>query len=205
MSSEQDYILEIELLSERLDAVYSEWKENQPKIKPGYADANSLINLTMALAFCTDPEMQKDIEKKLESLRPKEDVIDLSFSPRELISILQGLHHLRMYLHAKQYLKESVGKDISTEKRWTNVAEIMLIKEPGEEPRLHDDEAFIYYWATIKSGLAPRKASEEVFKKFKFPSQEACDQWLKRQVNKRKKESPVYANIPAPSTSPRLK
>jgi hypothetical protein len=165
MGDEQDDLLEVKLLSEKLEAVLSKWNKTQ-----------------------TEPD----------------DDIDISINPTELISILLGLHHLRMYLHAKQYLKENVGKGISNEKRWSKVAEIMLIKEPGEKLKLYDDDAFISYWAYTKAGLDPRKASEEVFKKFKFPSQEACDQWLKREVNKRKKESLVYANIPAPSTSPRI-
>jgi hypothetical protein len=204
MSSKKDELLEVEILSKKLLAIYSEWDKKRPKSKPKY-DAESFVRLTMALAITSNPERRKEIEKKLEALKPKEDVINISLSPRELLFILKGLNIEEQFYHTEQYVKESIGTGVSNEQRWSKVAEMMLIKEVGGKLKLHDDDAFCFYWAHIKRGLKPRQASEEVFKEFKFISQEACDQWLKRKVNEMKKKHPIYAEIPAPSTSHRLK
>jgi hypothetical protein len=191
-------------LEDKLWAAYHAWKPAQSETNPPY-DIEALARLIMAREFTDDPEKRQKIQEKIEALKPREDVINISVSPTELMRIVSSLIVKQQILHAEQYVKDSLGTGISSEQRLSKVAEIIGIKEPGKKLKTHNDDVFCFYWAHIKRGLKPRQASEEVFKKFKFISQEACDQWLKRKVNEMKKKHSDYAYIPAPSTSPRLK
>ncbi len=193
---EQDEQREVKVLLKKLTTTYQDFKNNHTT-KPAISTAD-LINTIRAASF-------KDQNTKAVDalLHHEPDVIHLSVSPKELIRILHGLNIQGQYLEAEHYVKGSVGTNVSSEQRWSKVAEIMLIKEPGEKLSRHNSDVFCWYWGIVKAGRSPREASEEVFKRFKFSNQEACDQWLKREVNKRKKEGGIYADIPAPSTSPR--
>ena len=95
----------------------------------------------------------------------------------------------------------------TNEQRWSKVAEIMLIKNPEEKLSIHGDEELIWYSVMINSGKNPRQASEEVFKKFRFNSLEACDKWLRREIEKYQKNQPDdwFCELPKPSTAPRTK
>lgn len=145
-------------------------------------------------------------EKDQANTHYDQDVIDITISPGESMFIALGLNLLIQSFDAEEYIKESIGTGITSEKRWSKVAEIMLLKDPGEKLSSHGSDEFCLYWGAIKAGMSTRKASEEVFKRFKFNSQEACDQWLKREITQRQKEKPksVYDEIPKPSTGPRI-
>jgi hypothetical protein len=134
-----------------------------------------------------------------------EPVLDLS--PVEILLIQQGLVLLVQSFEAERFISESLNTDSSIPKeqrgssaqRWSKVSEIMLLKDPKNTSSVHGSNEFCYYWGLIKAGLAPRKASEEVFKKFKFKNLEACDKWLYDEVRKRKKENPsMYGAIRLP-------
>lgn len=195
---------EIKALLNKLDAVYLDWEKNRPKPKSGYADAATVIHKSLSLAFCIDTERRKELETLL---NPEPDVIDISVSPTELLSILIGLVLLMQSLEAERFVKDSIGKGVSNEKRWSKVAEMMFIKDPAEKLRRHGNAELIAYWVRIDHGMTPRKASEEVFKKFKFNSQMACDKWLRREIERKQREKQkgvpnLFADLPKPSTSP---
>lgn len=210
MENEQDEQRILGALLDRLEAVYSEWEKNCPKTEPSYADASKVINRAIARVFCTDPERRNEIENELEALNPEVDFIDISVTPYELLALMLGLMCSIQSLEAKKYINESLGTGVSNEQRWSTAAEIMFIKEPGERLRPHTGDELIYYSVHIKRGAKPRKASEEVFKKYKFSSQGACDKWLRREIERRQREQQngvpdFLAELPKPGTSPREK
>ncbi len=195
MNEEQP--IEAGALLSRLEAAYQHFEGNHTT---PVLDAETLTNLTRAAAFG-----DQDAKKRIDAImHPEPDIINVTVSPKELLTLIQGLILQGQNLIAEQYIKDSLGKNVTSTQRWSTVAEIMLLKTPGENISRRDSDRFCCYWAMIKSGLKPRAASEEVFKQFKFDNQEACDQWLSREINRRKKESEIYKDIPAPSTWPRI-
>jgi hypothetical protein len=203
MSNKQDDRHEAEALLEKVTAAYNEWDKNRP-IAPNSNDRVIALMKLTALLISPNPSPEKR-EKYEAILNPEPDVIGITISPLESTLINQGLILLIQSIEAKHYIKESIGTNVTSEQRWSKVAEIMLIKEPGEKLSLHGSDEFCLYWALVKSGLSPRKASEGVFEKYKFNSQEACDKWLRREITRRQKETShsIYDGIPKPGTSPR--
>ncbi|MGZ5051225.1 MAG: hypothetical protein ACXWF8_00030 [Methylobacter sp.] len=150
--------------------------------------------------------IQRDVETKISSSsRYEEQFINISLSECELIRIIQGLNLLGQSLVAEQYIKDSIGTDISDAKRWETVAEIMLLKEPGEKISKYGSNEICFYAGAIKAGFSPHEASLEVFKRSKFPSHEACKKWLCREIESRKKQNVIFSDLPKPSSWPKLK
>lgn len=203
MTDFDDEIREIMALSKKLYSIFRD-DDAQRTHQNGYANARNIMNTTMAKAFCKNPEELKAIEAEEQALEDKRNPkIELSITPSELLLMLQGLIYYHQSKEAEKYIKHSIDAGITSEKRWSKVAEIMLIKNPDEKLSRHGDDELIWYNVLIGSGMKPRQASEEVFKKFKFSSQEACDKWLRRAIEKRK--TGFLAELPKPGTSPRLK
>lgn len=202
MSSKQDDRREAEALLKKVKAAYSEWDKNRPT-PPTSNDRAIAIRKLTALLISPNPSPEKR-EKYEAILNPEPDVLNIAISPLESAFIALGLNLLIQSFKAEEYIKESQGAGIKPEKRWEKVAEIMLLRESGKSLSPHGSDEFCLYWGLVRGGMAPRKASEKVFEKYKFNSQEACDQWLKREVTRRQKESPhIFGNLKKPSTSPR--
>lgn len=199
---------EILSLIAKLEDVSREFDKKQPT-KCGYANAKEIVNLAIARALCPYDTERREIEQKEQErhakLNPK---IELSVTQLELSEIIRGLCYLQQSKIAEEYVKDSIATGITNEQRWSAVAEIMLIKNPDEKLSLHGIDELIWYSVMINSGKKPRQASEEVFKKFSFNSLEACDKWLRREIEKYQKNSLydwLVGNLPKPSTAPRTK
>jgi hypothetical protein len=202
MSNKQDDRREAEALLKKVTAAYKEWDKNRPIPTTSNDRANAIRKLT-ALLISPNPSPEKR-EKYEAILNPEPDVIDITISPLESMLIGLGLNLLIQSFEADEYIQKNYSKGTSSEQRWSKVAEIMLLKEPGYKLSRHGSDEFCLYWGAIQAGMPPRKASEKVFEKYKFNSQEACDQWLKREVTRRKKENPkLFGDLKKPSTSPR--
>ena len=132
------------------------------------------------------------------------DLVDITISYRELLQILQGLVFLRQSHDATDFVKNSLNINMKSDERWRTVSEIMMIKDPIEKLSPHGDGEVSLYVAMIWCGMTPKKASEAVFKKHNFNSQEACDKWLQREIKRRKNDGWEFLNdIKAPSSWPR--
>lgn len=202
MSSKQDNRREAEALLKKVTAAYNEWDKNRP-IPPTSNDRAIAIRKLTALLISPNPSPEKR-EKYEAILNTEPDVLDIAISPLESMLIALGLNLLIQSFKAEEYIKESLGTGVKPEKRWEKVAEIMFFKEAGKSLSPHGSDEFCLYWGLVKGGMAPRKASEKVFEKYKFNSLPACDQWLKREVTRRKKENPkLFGDLKKPSTSPR--
>jgi hypothetical protein len=202
MSNKQDDRREAEALLKKVTAAYNEWDKNQP-IPPTSNDRANAIRKLTALLISPNPSTEKQ-EKYEAILNPEPDIIDITISPLESMLIALGLNLLIQSFEAEEYIQENYSKGTSSEQRWSKVSEIMLLKEPGKKSSARGSDKFCLYWALVLSGMAPRKASEKVFEKYKFNSQEACDQWLKREVTRKQKENPkLFGALKKPSTSPR--
>jgi hypothetical protein len=204
-SSNSDHVHE---LSKKLSKIFSDFTENQ-KCKPSANQINKkIINLTRAKIFQCDIDEQNNIQNEIDLLNKQlhDDSIDITISASDLCLIQLGLNLLGQSYEAEKFVKTSVGQSMTNEQRWSKVAELMLLKEPGEKLSRHGSDEFCYYWGLFNAGVEPREASEKVYEKFKFQSQEACDKWLQREIAKRKKENPeLYEAIKSPNTYPRIK
>jgi hypothetical protein len=208
MSEYQKDIDEINSLLKKLDDIYHEFEANNPTEKAAYANSKELVFLALARGFCNDPDMLKEIEAlEQKKAAKKNQTINLSITPSELLTINLGLVYLYQSKLAEEYVKKSVATGTTNEQRWSKVAETMLIKNPGEKLSLHGYEELIWYSAMINCGKNTKQASEEVFKKFSFNSLEACDKWLRREIQKYQKTQPDhwFCDLPKPSTAPRTK
>jgi hypothetical protein len=144
-------------------------------------------------------------KKELVSSQYEDHLINISVSQRDLLLILQGLNLHGQSLVAEQYIKDSWGTAIKAEERWETVAEIMLLKEPGEKLNKYGSDEICLYVGAIGAGLNPNEASLEVFKKSKFPSHGACKKWLSREIKSRKKQNMIFSDLPEPNSWPKLK
>ncbi len=100
-------------------------------------------------------------------------------------------------------LKKAVEKkSVKAEKRWTEVAKIMLIKNDDEPFRKYGNEVFYRYVRYFRSGIKPNEASKMICEEFHFHSQPACDKGLQREIKRMQKEFPgLYDDVKAPSIS----
>jgi hypothetical protein len=197
MHADLKELLEIESLLERLKAISTNFQDNQPEIT-WQDNLNQVIRISLGKLH-TDPEKLKEYEKLQEDRKAQQNPrLNISVSPIEICSLIQGLIYLKQSIHAHQYVRNSIGHT-SNERRWSDVSEIMLIKNPDEKLRRHGFDELCEYSLHVDNGLTPREASHKVFKKFNFPTQEACDKWLIREIAKQGENS-VFANLPSLNT-----
>ncbi|GAB4262895.1 MAG: hypothetical protein Kow0065_13630 [Methylomicrobium sp.] len=172
---------EIEALCDKLEALFDEF-DRQPK--PKAITAAEILYRARAAAFCPEgSEEHKRLEAE-EKAREAElnPTITLSVTPVELLYLIQSLIAYRQSLVAQRYIKQNVGTDISSAKRWETVAELTLLKEPRKKLEKYDDSCLIEYSVLIKY-MDTRAAVAELYRKHRFPSEEACRKWLCRKID----------------------
>ncbi len=171
----EDELTDVRSLLNELDTIYRKW------------DSNTLESYLM----------DQDREIGFSS-----ETIELSFDKREMIKVLQGLLLLTQSLEAEQFVKDSLHAKMSSEQRWSKVAEIMLVKTPGEKLKPHGVDEIMRYKVLVEGGYAPKLAAREVYRQFKFSSQEACNKWLCDEITRYKKSgNMVFSDLKKPSKS----
>lgn len=182
-------------LIHKLEKIYQQWEEGRPKTEN--IDVEKIINKARADAFAG---------KKYEAPIIEPETIRLNLEPSELLEIMQGLLLRQCEIEAKSYIRDSLNKGISDRERWATVAEIMLLKEQRKKLRRRGGNELPFYYARVTNGFSANRAAEDVCKEFNFPTQEACNQWLRNEIKSSITEGvDIYKGLPKPEKTPKTK
>jgi len=180
---------EIELLINKLE---KEYQSSKNETKSGYADAKQLICEARSIIFGDHKECINE---------DKEELINISVSKIELLTLIRALLTERSGVVAQHYIKNSTGKNESN--LWETVAELQFLKIPGESRTIYDGGEIIpFYSARVRSGMKPKDAAVDVKVKFKFPTQSACNKYICNEINRRVNHGYlIYADLKKPSNN----
>ncbi len=185
----------LERLYQKLNTAFELWEASEEKLTPEQIMSANVKRIYGWIAQGLRGE---------KPTIPQPETIHLTLEPIELILLIQGILSRRCEEKAKAYVKSSLNKDISYGKRWANVAEIMLLKEPGEKLRRrgHNNLEMHEYLLYISLGNTANQAAQNVCEKFHFPSQGACNEWIRDEIKRFKKEKfTLFGDLPKPDKS----
>lgn len=151
-----------------------------------------------------DGTLQKWESSREKSTIPQPDTIQLSLEPVELIELIQGILLRRCEQNAKKYLNASLNQGVSYGQRWATIAELMLIKEPGEKLRRRgkNNSEMLDYRLYLSLGDTPDQAAQKICKKYRFPTQAACNNWIRREITRfRQEKSSFFGYLKKPKKS----
>jgi len=181
--------------------------ENKHKQLKEYIKNADDIDIDIPDSYKVEKCAFENLYKKIGELdfNSSNEQVNISLSIDDVLNITLAIKSKQLEINAKQYIRESIGKNIGAN-RWKNVAEIMQLKEPGSNrirSRGYENKELSTYWYYILKDYSANKAAEIIKIKFNFSNQESCNKWIYKEISRhRKLGNKFFGDLPCPSQSP---
>lgn len=181
-----------------------------------------VIELSFELAEASD-KVKKLVEDEIgyKLTETKDNNVEITLSKEDVGFIGAAFSIAVKNLEAKKYIRSTLGKNITSEKRWATAAKIAQLKDTQiTKTRGYKCQELFHYLSKLNEGLTPDKAAEQVRIRFQWASQEACNKWLFDEITRHKKRDndmywpstttktkppSLFGDLPRPQKSPTKK